>query len=83
MSKFGKALYEYKNDPSTTIVYPFDRNDVYINNQAEFEPCHYFKATVDGAPQHYPCEKLRKSTTAESYFEQSYKYYSGLACWSR
>ena len=83
MSKFGKALYEYKNDPSTTIVYPFDRNDVYINNQVEFEPCHYFKATVDGAPQDYPCEKLRKTTTAESYFEQSYKYYSGLACWSR
>ncbi len=80
LSLYGKALYEYKNASTTSLVYPFSKAGVYVNHQELFEPSAYFRSTV-GGNYNYPAEPFKFNRGSLSdVFEGSYSYYKNY--WS-
>ena len=77
LTYYGRSLFEMK--AASDIVYPYSKNPMYLDYQADFKTPFVSMDGENGTPQNRPIEALsKKSTTAENFFYGYETYYKKI-----
>ncbi len=69
MSAYGKSVFALKNNPNTSIVYPYSTDPMYLNNQSSFNLLSQWTSVVNGTAKSYAIDAFRKDgINAKDYF---------------
>lgn len=77
LTYYGRSLFEMK--AASDIVYPYSKNPMYLDYQADFKTPFVSMDGENGTPQNRPIEALsKKSTTAQNFFYGYETYYKKI-----